>query len=373
MIWRWLHRHPRLVDVSIVVVLLAGSIVAATQYRHDRAAALALGVVEVLPLLWRRSHPVETTLLVASASTAMIALDVWRVPLQLGVALYTLGSTRTGRRDIGVGAGVVAAVGISVLAAGGLEFGAAAARVVFLAAALLLGESIGSRRAYVSEIEDKAARLEREQATERRRATAEEQARIAREFHDVLAHALSVVVVQTSAATDSFERDPPAARAALDAVEHAARAALADLRRVLGMLDGGPEYEPQPGIQRIDDLVASVRATGLAVSLAIEGTPESLPATLDLSAYRIVQEALTNTLKHADATRVDVRVRYRADALDVEILDDGRGTNGTPAAAGSGVVGMQERAALLGGTLHAGPADGGGYRVTATLPLQAPE
>jgi signal transduction histidine kinase len=250
-----------------------------------------------------------------------------------------------------------------------LEFGAAAARVVLLVAALLLGESVGSRRAYVREIEEKADRLEREQETEARRAAAEEQARIARELHDVVAHALSVIVVQAGAADDVFEVDPKLARGPIRAIDGAARSALTDLRRVLGVLQGDTDYAPQPGIARLDGLVEQVRATGLDVALEIEGRPRPLPATVDLSAYRIVQEALTNVLKHADAGQALVRIRY-GDELLVEVSDDGRAApNG---GSGNGLIGMRERATLLGGTIEAGASAAGGYRVRASLPTVDP-
>jgi signal transduction histidine kinase len=371
MIWRWLHRHPVAVDLALVAVLLFTSVATALHTHHDQAAALSLGIAGTLPLLVRRRYPIAVTLFVAAVALAMIGLEIWVLPLQLGVALYTLGSTRTAKRDVAIGVAIIAAVAVAVLAAGGIEFGAAAARVVFLAAALLLGQSIGSRRAYIREIEDKAARLEREQETDRRRAAAEEQARIARELHDVIAHALSVIVVQATAAADAFERDPDEAQAPIEAVERTARSALADLRRVLGVLHGEADYEPQPGLARIDELVESIRTTGLHVSLEIEGTPRRLPAALDLSAYRIIQEALTNSLRHADASAVDVQISY-GETLHLEVHDDGHGaTNG--GGGGNGLIGMRERATLLGGALTAGPAANGGYSVSATFPLESDE
>jgi signal transduction histidine kinase len=256
---------------------------------------------------------------------------------------------------------------VALAASGYAAFGDSAARVVFLVAAWLLGDSVGSRRAYVREIEEKAERLEHERQTEARRAVAEEQARIARELHDVVAHALSVIIVQAGAAEDVFEKDPLRARQPIRSIDAAARSALADLRRVLGILQHGAEYEPQPGLARLDRLVEQVRATGLDVAVEIAGSPRPLPAAIDLSAYRIVQEALTNALKHAHASRVDVRIRY-GEALELDVRDDGRGSaNGH---GGSGLVGMRERVALLGGSIETGTGPSGGFRVAAALPLE---
>src|SRR5579864_1376874 len=367
MIWGWLHRHPRAVDVSLVGLLLFLSVGAAVRNDRHLAAALPLAVAETLPLLFRRQHPRAVVLVVGATVLAMVALGVWALPLSLGVALYTLMSIRKRLPERAVGGAVIVAVAIAVLSSG-LEFGAGAARVVFLIAAALLGDSIGSRRAYIREIEEKAARLELERESETRRAAAEEQARIARELHDVIAHALSVIVVQAGAADDAFGLDPARAREPILAIDSAARAALADLRRVLGIFSDSAEYEPQPGLDQLDRLIDQVRATGLDVSLEIHGSQRPLSATIELSAFRIIQEALTNTLKHADAEHVRVRIRY-GDRLELEIRDDGagKGEDGNDVG-GNGLVGMRERVSLLGGTLKAGPTVGG-YSVNAEIPI----
>jgi signal transduction histidine kinase len=368
MIWNWLHRHPRLVDLLIVGFLLIGGVAAAIRNGHKETTAVVLSIAEVAQLLVRRQYPVAVVAGVTAVSLAMIATGVWEVPLPLGVALYTLTSLRERRAERAVGIASILAVAIAVLSAGKLEFGAGAARVVFLIAAALLGDSLRSRRAYVREIEEKAERLERERASETRRAAAEEQARIARELHDIVAHALSVIVVQAGAADDVFELDPARARGPIRAIDTAARAALADLRRVLGILQD-PEYEPQPGLDQLDRLIDQIRATGLHVSLEVEGAPRPLSAAVELSAFRIVQEALTNSLKHAAAEHVRVRIRY-GDKLELEIRDDGAGDgNVAGRSAGSGLIGMRERVALLGGVLAAGATPGGGYRVAAEIPI----
>jgi signal transduction histidine kinase len=366
MIWNWLRRRPLAGDVALVALLLLLGVGAASRRDHDSALGIGLAIAETLPLLWRRRWPMEVLVATTAVALTMIAADVWLLPFPLAVALYTLASARSGVRTRLAGLAAIAAVALALPLASGLQFGDIAARVVFLAAAFVLGDSARSRRAYIREIEEKADRLEREREAEARRAAAEEQARIARELHDVVAHALSVVIVQAGAADDVFERDPRLAREPIRAIDAAARTALADLRRVLGLLHQDADYTPQPGLAGLDDLVAQVRATGLQVRLEIHGDARRLPAAVDLSAYRIVQEALTNTLKHARAERVRVQIDY-GDALTLEVRDDGHGT-GNGVAPGKGLIGMRERVALLGGTIETGPARDGGYRVAASIP-----
>ena len=365
MIWNWLRRHPGLVDVGLVAALLAVNAAAATRGGHTTADIVA-GTLETIPLLWRRRWPLAVVVVVTGVALAIVVLDLRLLPFQLGVALYTLAASSGTRTARLTAAASIAIMTVALAASGYARFGDSAARVVFLAAAWLLGDSIRSRRAYIHEIEEKATRLEREREVEARRVAAEEQARIARELHDVVAHALSVIVVQAGAADDVFQVDPRLAREPIRAIDAAARTALADLRRVLGVLQQDAELAPQPGLAAIDRLVEQVRATGLDVELEIEGRARRLPAAVDLSAYRIVQEALTNTLKHAAADHVQIRLGY-GDDLRLEIHDDGRG-GGDGADGGSGLIGMRERVALLGGTLEAGPAPGGGYRVDASIP-----
>jgi signal transduction histidine kinase len=178
-----------------------------------------------------------------------------------------------------------------------------------------------------------------------------------------------VMVVQAAAANDVFDARPERAREALRAIEASGRSALAEVRRLLGVVrDDGAEYAPQAGLDRLDELVAQVRAAGLAVGVSVEGAPRPLPTGVDLSAYRVVQEALTNTLKHANANRADVSLRYRGDELDVEVRDDGAG-NGNGDGRGRGLIGMRERVTAFGGSLETGPANTGGYAVKARFPL----
>jgi signal transduction histidine kinase len=233
----------------------------------------------------------------------------------------------------------------------------------------LLGDSYGTRRRYVAALVERAERLEREREAEAARAVAEEQARIARELHDVIAHTLSVIVVQAAAARDVFSTRPARALEALEAIERSGRGALEELRRLVGSVRGEEAtFAPPHRLADLDLLLDELRQSGLPVNFRVEGDPAPLPQAVDLSAYRVVQEALTNTLKHAHASQAEVALRWQEQTLEVEIHDDGVGSassNGT----GHGIVGMQERLALLGGTLAAGPATEGGFTVLARFPL----
>ncbi|WP_310526738.1 histidine kinase [Nocardioides sp.] len=307
----------------------------------------------------------------------MVALNAWFVPLQLAVALYTVATTSRRRFAVLIGIASIIAVGAAEATESHVRPGDIAWRVVFLAAAWLLGDSIGSRRAYVHELEEKADRLEREQEAQARRAAAEEQARIARELHDIVAHALSVIAVQAAAAEDALEDEPSPAREPVAAIATVARSALGDLRRVVGALrEGAAELEPQPTIRQLGPLVERVRSAGLPVALDITGDSRPLAAAVELSAYRIVQEALTNTLKHAGATQVRVLVRY-GERLELEIRDNGSrpsngASNGTGRGSphGNGLIGMRERVTMLGGDLSATPSPGGGFVVRAQIPIE---
>jgi signal transduction histidine kinase len=246
---------------------------------------------------------------------------------------------------------------------------------VIFAAAWILGDNLRNRRAYLAELEERAARLERDREVEARRAVQRERGRIARELHDVVAHTMSVMVVQAGAARRVMRKRPDDAEDALVAIEDAGRQGLAEMRRLLGVLRHEDERNltlaPQPSLQYVDELVARSVEAGVNVELEIEGAPRPLPAGVDLSAYRIVQEALTNVLKHAGgAARACVQVRYRPESVEVEVFDDGRGVAADPASNGEGhgLVGMRERVALFGGELRVGPRRGGGFSVKARLP-----
>jgi signal transduction histidine kinase len=242
------------------------------------------------------------------------------------------------------------------------------------AAAWGFGVYARSRREYTHVVEERAGLLERERELQAREAVAGERARIARELHDVVGHALNLIVIQSGGAQRVMESRPDAVRDALASIESTGREALTDMERMLGILREAEApadtLSPQPGLDHVDALADHVTNAGLPVEVTVVGKPVPLPPSVDLSAYRIIQEALTNALKHAGPAHASVTIRYEPGRLLLEIVDDGR----TPHDAadgrrGRGLIGMEERVALFGGELHAGPREGGGFRVGATLPL----
>jgi signal transduction histidine kinase len=240
--------------------------------------------------------------------------------------------------------------------------------VIFLfgAGSWAIGRALADRDRRAQELELRAEGLAREQES----AALTERARIARELHDIIAHNLSVMTIQAGAARLLLDDDPERAREPLVAVEETGHQALAEMRQLLGILRGTEDdasLAPQPGIAQLDTLVGQVRAAGLPVDLAVEGEARPLALGVDLTAYRVVQEALTNVLRHAGAARARVRVAYRADALELDVTNTGYvGPNGTPG--GHGLTGMRQRVALYGGELDAGPGADGGYAVHARIP-----
>jgi signal transduction histidine kinase len=335
-------------------------LVALDEGRHDASAitlaAIVLAVVQAVALRWRRRSPERATavILVASLGFQLLVPEVV-VPFAALFAIGALSAERPPRVSLpGLGALLVlAALNFFTATVEDTTFTMAVA-----VGAWALGEAARNRRVAIEE--------------EAQRQLGEERARIARELHDVIAHSVSMIVVQAAAADDVFDERPDQAREALRSIERAGRDAMGELRRLLSAVrpELGDPTEPQPGLDRVDELADGLRAGGLEVAVLREGEPAPLPAGVDLSAYRIVQEALTNTLRHAQATRADVTLSYGPDALEVDVRDDGRAPPGN-GSGGHGLVGMRERAALLGGTLEAGPEASGGFRVHARLPLEA--
>jgi signal transduction histidine kinase len=237
-----------------------------------------------------------------------------------------------------------------------------------------LGAFVRQRALRLSAVEDRAIALEGELEREAELAAAEERTRIARELHDVVAHGLSLMVVQAEAAEEMLTRAPEAAAEPLHRVQQTGREALAEMRRLLGVLrtpDSGPSSTvPQPSLRRLPELVREAADAGLRVEVRVVGEPAELPPGRELAAFRIIQEALTNVRRHAHAATARVALTYSPDSLTIDVTDDGRGRS--DGHAGHGLIGMRERAALYGGTLEAGPADDGGFRVTAVLPAGEP-
>ncbi len=335
--------------------------------------AVGLLVVQGTLLLGRRRFPALCLggVLAAAIGVRLCGYVIPPFPLYLALGTYAAYAARG--RSLAAAA-FTAALAVAWLDRAGAFPYRATMDLALVVGAWAAGDAFRSRRAELEALRDRAARAEREREERAARAVADEQARIARELHDVLAHNVSVVVVQAAAAQDVFDAHPERAREALRSIETTGREAMGELRRLLGVVRrDDAAYRPQPGLGRLDELVEQVRAGGLSVAMRIEGAPRPLPAGVDLSAYRIVQEALTNTLRHAGATRAEVAVRYEPEAVVLEVRDDGVGAGEAVAGSGGsghGLVGMRERAALTGGSLEAGPAPGGGFRVHARLPEQ---
>ena len=392
--WGWIGRlKPRTFDRVLVGVLLLlgttafldllfGRVPRPTALPGGLAAAVVVSLVllllQVIPLLWRRSHPSLVLLLVAGAFAARLLLDFnpGLAALGLLVAMYSVAAYERRARRLAflVVAGLGFVVGFILFGVtGNVRSLAVTVPSLFFVAAWLLGDYLRTRRAYVAELEERAARLERERDQDRRLAADEERTRIARELHDVVAHDVSVIAIQAGAARAVQATRPEAAAQALILIETTARETLVELNRLLGVLRGSngatPERRPQPGIGQLSGLVEELRAAGLEVDARVEGEPRQLPPAIDLSAFRIVQEATTNVLKHARARRVDIRVHYTETTLALDVRDDGAGNGVDPASSGHGLIGMRERVALFGGELRAGRNPAGGFSVHARLPL----
>ncbi len=332
-----------------------------------------LFLLQTLPLALRRLRPLGVLAVTRGAEIVALLTGPGVTVGGVTIALYTVAAHRERRTAVRAGLAASVALAVAIMIVEGFDPVAAVTQILFR---LQLDAASWMFGAYVRELRARSARLEQEREHQTRRAVAEEQARIARELHDVIAHNVSVMVVQAAAARDVFELQPARAQEALGAIEATGREAMTELRRLLGAVrpDGG-EVEihakvPQPSLDRLDGLIEQVRAAGLPVELRIDGKPSALPPGMELSAYRIIQEALTNTLRHAHASHAAVTVRYGIHDLVVEVCDDGLGdTTGHGSPPGRGLIGMRERAALFNGSLDARAREGGGFAVRARLPL----
>ena len=372
--------HP--VDVALAVGLAGLSLLPYISGSADAGPAvgltIALLLLESLPLIVRRRYPLAVMLVVVSATIVQIALIPAGELLQSGlgvlVAIYTIGE----RLDRGTSLGLTALTA-AILAALFLGRDVSAAAVqsliqteLILLVAWLVGDASRIRRLYTESLVEHARLVDSEREERTRRAVLEERERIARELHDVVAHHVSVIVIQAGGGLSAIERRPDEARSALELIASTGRQALTEMRRMLGVLGESEPAGPMPGLDLLDELIAQVRSAGLPVELSIEGERRRLGPGLELSAYRIIQEALTNSLKHASGGRARVTVAYETGALVIAV-DDERGP-GQPAAVegghqGRGLMGMRERAAMLSGTIDARPT-AVGFHVSARLPIE---
>jgi signal transduction histidine kinase len=383
-----LRRHPLVADVILAVALAALAAVTALALVVPRAQTeppstpviVAWAAVLAAPLVLRRRWPLAVLAVTTYQFTRYWAVGQvneiasWVI---LGVAVYSAAAYADRRRARWVcGACLLWLIGSGVLP--GLRAGVRpvelTAVAMFDALPFLLAWPLGAMmrtlREYRAVLEERNRQLDQERELNARRAVLEERVRIARELHDVVAHHVSVMGVQAGVARRLFERDPAEAVQAITSVEVASRQAIAELQQLVGVLrrqDDGDDLAPQPSLQGLGELVEHMGRAGLPVELTITGQQGPLPAGVELSAYRIIQEALTNTLKHAGPAQAGVTVRYGNGSVELEVVDDGRGPQPARPGTGKGLVGMQERVRLYGGRLEAGARRGGGFRVHAVL------
>ncbi len=385
----FLARHdvtPRqfLVDVVIALFLTALSFVALGAGARDLgpqgAFNLTLLLLQTLPLAFRRLFPIPVLLIVVGS----IVVQITTIPLggdlrSSGgplVAMYTIGERVERRWGVPLLVGTLVAFALTmaphITIADGLQ--GLIQTQLFIAAAWFVGDLLRLRGLYTRAIEERAQLLEREREERARTAILEERERIARELHDAVTHHVSVIVIQAGAALRALDKRTDDVRSALEAIDTTGRQALTEMRRMLGILGSDSGQEPLPGLDRLGDLIEQVRAAGLTVELSIRGTPRPLDPGLELSAYRIIQEALTNSLKHAGGGRARVAVEYGPRALEI-VIDDERGAEAPepvePDHEGRGLLGMRERVAMFRGRFAAQPTPTG-FRISAQLPLDEP-
>jgi signal transduction histidine kinase len=392
---------PDLAKLATAVPLPAGVV---TEWRYRVLLWWLAAVPAIVGLLIQRRRPLPAFGLAAASATAhMFETNLPLLPMDLAaiITLYTLASLTRSRR-VGVLAGLVALIGLCAIRVGiyggaiglarlprrgpfpdvdfpwaaGLSNGLSSAAIpaLLMGIAWAVGDNTRTRRIHLATLEQRATDLQRERDQRAALAVAAERARITRELHDVVAHGVSVMVVQAQAAAAAQHSHPDITTDALTNVVSTGRASLAEMRRLLGVVRAGAErpLAPQPGLGALPGLIDEVRGAGTPVLLTVEGEPVPLPAGVDLSAYRIVQEALTNTRQHAGAgASAKVRLSFAPERLEIEIADDGSGAATDASPDGNGLRGIAERVTVLGGSLDAGPRAGGGFGVRAMLPITA--
>jgi signal transduction histidine kinase len=364
-----------LIGTSFVVVAIVGAFngSATDKYRDTDAIALIASISVAVPYYFRRRAPFAV-LLASIPGVVFLTLrnyETGALPTMLLVGVYTVAVySERWKRAVGLGA---IALGLTILGIAGtkaLDGPSLVLNFALYTVAFMFGSVVRNRRLYTEQLEQRADVLERERDEEARRAVAEERLRIAQELHDVVAHSMGVIAVQAGVGAHVIDTDPAEAKKSLEAISRTSRSSLAEIRRMLGVLreDEGAQYTPAPGLADLDRLAQEVRGAGVDVEVDWEGTRNELPPGVDFTAYRIVQESLTNVLKHAGKAKVQVTICYEPDALQIEVVDDGRGVNGRATGGGHGLIGMRERAGVYGGSFAAGPRTGGGFRVAVRLP-----
>ncbi len=383
-----MRRRRLILDLGIAAVLAAAMVAEMVFRTDDRTEttplAIAVVVVAVLPTLTRHRYPGWSLVACMALLYAVLAIvDChYTAPFSSMLCGYSLALVADRRRVVLAGLALVPAVVAAIMIFSDdrtLLTPEIPKNLAFVAAPLLLGAAIRNRRDYLAALVDRAETAERTREEEARRRVGEERLRIARDVHDVVAHAMVAINVQAGVGAHLLDRNPEQARRTLEDIKKVSGEALADLRSTLGMLredageDDAAPVRPAQGLGELDELSESLRTAGIEVDLDVDPATATLPASVTATGYRIVQEALTNVVRHASGSHARVRVTRGDDTLVIEVHNNGRGEDSTaPPGAGQGVRGMRERAQAAGGTLEAGPQADGGWRVLATLPTGAP-
>lgn len=372
-----------LLDLAVVLAVFVYNVPILPMYGATGPRLIALATVSVglcAPYLFRRRYPLAVFAVIWAAAWVHLALGAPLIPadVMLLLAVYNVATRYRWSVSLPAGLAVVAWLLVAVVPridADFVDIGELALLIALIALVWMWGMLVRVRRHYVASLQERARQLEREREAQAQIAVAEERSRIAREIHDIVSHSLSVVVVMSEGAASTVDLDPERARSAMLGVRDTGRNALAEMRRMLGVLrdDEPGSHAPQPGIAHLDQLIQESTKVGLPVTLAVEGEPVPVLAGVDVAVYRIVQEALTNVRKHGGASvhNVEVQLDYGCRELAVRVTDDGRGFDdeADSHAVGHGLVGMRERVAAHGGTLRTGMRPSGGFEVSAVLPI----
>jgi signal transduction histidine kinase len=391
-----LSRRDQLVDIAISGALTApvlfqiwhGPItqIGDGPISGPKVPLVMIGLGATVPLAIRRRWPlIAVTIITADGVLQPVfgmkqfgssVLNLFEIFLAVMLIVYSTAANTTGRRTW-IGGGIIIAIllfaGLPAMING--SFSTVFGTYVFCGVAWVVGKTIQHRNELSRRLADRAARLEQTRDAEVEKAVSDERSRMARELHDVVSHNVSLMTLQAGAARQALDVHPQRARQQLLGIESTGREAMVEMRRLLGLLreaPDGPALEPQPSLRHIDLLVERMKEAGLPVQLSMDDIPASMPRGVDLTAYRIVQEGLTNALKHSNPTCVQVNIRVLDRAVQIEVDDDGIPNPASAGGHGHGLIGMRERVAIYGGELDAGPAPGRGFRLKARIPFEGP-